>query len=151
MAVQTIKISRAGLHYYIGLSTDTKPVVTTVPVGSWFWESDSELLFRAAASAWTLYRVAASVVDHALTPKGYEQVTGLSAVKALTVPNGAVFALIQAETQAVRWRDDGVNPSASVGMRMTTTDVALWYTGTLSAFRAIEETPSAKLNVSYYG
>lgn len=80
---------------------------------------------------------------------GYQQITSLSAATALTVPSGATLALIVAETQAVRWRDDGVNPTASVGMPMAT-GVSLSYDGDLKAIRFIQQTASATLNVSYY-
>lgn len=86
----------------------------------------------------------------ALTPLGYQQITSLSSAASLTVPTGATCALIQAETQAVRWRDDGTNPTASVGMVLDAGS-DLFYTGSLAAFRAIQTTASAKLNVSYYG
>lgn len=95
-------------------------------------------------------RADARVVDGTLEPLGYQQVTVLNSAAALTVPTNARVALIQAEAQAVRWRDDGTNPTASVGMRMTTTDPGLWYIGDLAAVRFIEETAGAKLNVSYY-
>ncbi len=88
--------------------------------------------------------------DAVLKPLGYEQVTGLSAVKTLTVPDTARAALIVAETQAVRWRDDGTNPTASVGMPLAV-DTPYWYTGDLGAIKFIEAVASAKLNVSYYG
>lgn len=91
----------------------------------------------------------AHVVDGTLIPLGFEKVTGLSAVKALTVPAGARVALIQAEAQNVRWRDDGVNPTATDGMLLkTTTD--FWYTGELSALRLLETAASATVMASYY-
>lgn len=80
---------------------------------------------------------------------GYQQITSLSASTALTVPTGATMALIVAETQAVRWRDDGTAPTASVGMPLAT-GVSLSYDGDLKAIRFIEQTASAKLNVAYY-
>lgn len=83
-------------------------------------------------------------------PLGYQQITSLSSAVALTVPQGAKRALIQAEAQDVRWRDDGTNPTASVGMIIAVGD-KLPYTGSLGAIRLIEVTASAKLNVSYYG
>lgn len=85
-----------------------------------------------------------------LTAKGYQQITSLSAAAALTVPSGATVALIQAETKDVRWRDDGTNPTTSVGM-IIPAGTSLFFTGSLSAFRVIETAASAKLNVSYYG
>jgi hypothetical protein len=80
---------------------------------------------------------------------GYQQITSLSASTALTVPVGANLALIVAETQAVRWRDDGTAPTASVGMPLAT-GVSLSYDGDLKAIRFIEQSASATLNVSYY-
>ena len=88
---------------------------------------------------------------------GYQQLTSLSASSALTVPTQdkqgnrkqPTFALITAETQGVRWRDDGTAPTASVGMPLAA-GVTLQYDGDLTGIRFIEQTASAKLNVSYY-
>lgn len=82
-------------------------------------------------------------------PLGYQQVTGLSAVKTLTVPADTRIALIQPEAQNVRWRDDGTNPTASVGM-IITADSILTFDGDLSTMEFIEVAATAKLNVSYY-
>lgn len=86
-----------------------------------------------------------------MTALGYQQITSLSSATALTVPNGATKAVIKCETQAVRWRDDGTNPTSTVGMPMATTDAPFEYTGSLSAIKFIEQSASAKLNVAYYG
>lgn len=80
---------------------------------------------------------------------GYQQITSLSASTALTVPSGTTLALIVPETQNVRWRDDGVAPTTSVGMPIFV-GASLSYDGDLNKIRFIEETASAKLNVSYY-
>jgi len=80
---------------------------------------------------------------------GYQQITSLSASTALTVPSGATLALIVPETQAVRWRDDGTAPSATVGMPLAV-GVPLMYDGNLQNIKFFEQTASAKLNVSYY-
>jgi len=80
---------------------------------------------------------------------GYQQITGLSTVKTLVPPDGATYALIQAEAQSVRWRDDGTNPSASVGM-IITANTYLEYTGNPATFKFIEVTSGAILNISYY-
>jgi len=80
---------------------------------------------------------------------GYQQITSLSASAALTVPSGATLALIVPETQNVRWRDDGTAPTASVGMPIFV-GASLSYDGDLNRIRFIEETASAKLNISYY-
>jgi hypothetical protein len=91
------------------------------------------------------------------TRLGYQQITSLSSATGLTVPtrdlNGLnqkpVIALITPETQAVRWRDDDVNPTASVGMPLAA-GVTLQYDGDLTKIKFIEQTASAKINVSYY-
>jgi len=80
---------------------------------------------------------------------GYQQITSLSAATGLTVPVGATSALIVASSQAIRWRDDGVNPTASVGMPVTI-DTYFSYDGDLNRIRFIEQLSGAALNVSYY-
>jgi len=80
---------------------------------------------------------------------GYQQITSLSSAAGLTPPQGATMALIVAETQGVRWRDDGTNPTASVGMPIAA-GAYLNYDGDLNRVKFIEQTASAKLNVSYY-
>lgn len=80
---------------------------------------------------------------------GYDQVDDLSSVVSLEPPAGTTLTVIQVEGQSVRWRDDGEDPSASVGMRITTSG-EMRYDGDVSAVRFIEEQASAKMNVSYY-
>ena len=88
---------------------------------------------------------------------GYQQITNLSASVGLTIPtttpeglNGKpVFALIIAEGAPVRWRDDGIAPSTTVGMPIAV-GVPLQYDGDLSKIRFIQQSASAKLNISYY-
>jgi hypothetical protein len=80
---------------------------------------------------------------------GYQQITSLSSATALTVPTGATAALIVASTQNIRWRDDGTNPTASVGMPVLV-DTYFTYDGDLSRIRFIEQSSGAVLNVSYY-
>jgi hypothetical protein len=90
------------------------------------------------------------VVDGGLQPKGWQRITSLSAAAGLTVPTGARVALIQCETQNVRFRDDGTNPTATVGMLLVAGNPPILYTGDLHAVKFIEATVSASLNVSYY-
>jgi hypothetical protein len=89
---------------------------------------------------------------------GYQQITGLSVAKSLTVPTRdpstgltvkANFALITPDTNGVRWRDDGTAPTSSVGMPLAA-GVTLQYDGDLSKIQFIESTASAVLNISYY-
>jgi hypothetical protein len=85
-------------------------------------------------------------------PLGYQKITSLSSATALTVPSGAVRCLVIAETQAVRWRDDGTNPTSTVGMPLA---VGVPYTferlDVLPVLKFIEQTASAVLHISYYG
>lgn len=88
---------------------------------------------------------------------GYQQLGTLTSSTGLTVPSltpdglnaKPVFALIVAEGAPVRWRDDGTAPTASVGMPLVV-GVPLQYDGDLTKIRFIEQSVSAKLNISYY-
>jgi hypothetical protein len=82
---------------------------------------------------------------------GYQQVTGLTTAQALTVPDGTSFALIVATGTAVRWRDDGTDPTATVGMPLAVDKDLVYGSGQLSRLRFIETAATAVLNVSYYG
>lgn len=88
-------------------------------------------------------------------PLGFQQIAVLTASTGLTVPGASTgilparMAIIHAEAQPVRWRDDGVAPTATVGMRLQPGQ-ELKYDGDLNAIRFIEETASAKINISYY-
>lgn len=89
------------------------------------------------------------IIDGPLKPAGYQQITSLSTSTALTAPSGSVLAVIQAEDQDIRYRDDGTAPTASVGM-VIEAGQTLVYNGSLSALRLIQAASSAKANVSYY-
>lgn len=80
---------------------------------------------------------------------GYQQITSLGSAVGLTIPAGAIYAAIRAEAQAVRWRDDGTNPTAAVGTPLEVGET-LNYDGNLAAIKFIEQVGGAKLNVSYY-
>lgn len=85
-------------------------------------------------------------------PLGFQQLTAvqLASAQPLTVPNGAILAVIQAATGAVAWRDDGTAPTASVGMAIAA-GAELQYNGDLSAIQLILATAGAIANISYYG
>lgn len=90
-----------------------------------------------------------SIIQGYLKPLGYQQITSLAAATALTPPNFARLAMIQAESQSVRWRDDGTNPTAAIGMILVANDILL-YSGDFAAIKLIEVTGSAKVNITYY-
>lgn len=81
---------------------------------------------------------------------GYQQITALSASTALTVPAGTSMAIITPETQAVRWRDDGTAPTATVGYPLAVGSELRYTAGQLSSLRFIEQVASAKINITYY-
>jgi hypothetical protein len=79
---------------------------------------------------------------------GYQQITSLATAASLTVPTGAVMAVVVPETQGVRWRDDLTDPTAVVGMPLAAGGV-LEYDGNLRNIRFIQQAASAVLNISY--
>lgn len=90
-------------------------------------------------------------------PVGYGQWLTLSPAKKLTdppdtgvsMPNMSCRCLIQAEGGDVRWRDDGVAPTASLGM-VIKQDQTLEYEGDLAKIQLIEVAAAGGINVSFY-
>lgn len=91
------------------------------------------------------------VVDAYRTPINYEQLLDLSSAVGLTANtyDDATYAIVQAQDQDVRWRDDGTVPNAGTGMVLAAGQ-SMAYFGDLSAIKFVETAASAKLNVSYY-
>lgn len=84
-------------------------------------------------------------------PRGYVQLTGMSAATNLpSVPARTRHILITVEAQGVRWRDDGVAPTASVGMPLAAGQT-FEYLGNANTIQFIQQVSGAILNVSYYG
>jgi hypothetical protein len=87
---------------------------------------------------------------------GYQQITPNSATS-LTVPalapdgskQQATFAVFTPEGQTVRWRDDGTDPTTTVGMPIYV-GTSFFYDGDLTKIRFINAVSGGKLNVSYY-
>lgn len=82
---------------------------------------------------------------------GHQQITSLSAATAPTIPAGTQMLMAQAETQNVRWRDDGTDPTSTVGQVLTVGSTLQYDAAQFARLKFIEVTASAKLNVSYYG
>jgi hypothetical protein len=80
--------------------------------------------------------------------QGYQQLA-VDTAQSLTVPTGAAYALVVAEGQAVRWRDDGTPPGATVGMPLAVGTYRLFDTA-LARLQFIGQAAGAKVNVSYY-
>lgn len=62
---------------------------------------------------------------------------------------GPTMAVIQAEAQALRYRDDGVDPTAAIGM-LIPANTSINYDGNLNAIRIINGAAGAIANISLY-
>jgi hypothetical protein len=84
-------------------------------------------------------------------PKGYQKIAAatLATATALTPPAGANFAFISVTDANVRYRDDGVDPTATDGFPLTPGDV-LEYDAALASPKFILESGSPILHVQYY-
>ena len=66
------------------------------------------------------------------------------------IPTGATYALMQAETQSIRWRDDGVAPTSSIGMLLAS-GISVWLRSLdLSAVQIIRTVAGGITNISFY-
>jgi hypothetical protein len=114
--------------------------------------SDPTLALPVRLSNGTAFYVAGSGgggAPYGATPRGYQQITGMSAATALTPPGGATFAVVTAEGVDVRWRDDGVAPTATVGMLLYAGNT-IEFSGDLATVQFIQTAAGSILNVSYY-
>jgi hypothetical protein len=86
-------------------------------------------------------------------PCGYLQVT-VTTVQSLTIPaacgSNPTLAVIRAEAQAVRYRDDGVAPTATVGQPIAVTDAPIAYKGIISALQFIAQVSGGIVDVLLY-
>ena len=74
---------------------------------------------------------------------------GLHQGSLVAIPDGAQFAIVSVENQSVRWRDDGTDPTASVG-HLLTAGTYVWFTQWLTKLNFIEVTAGAKMTASFY-
>jgi hypothetical protein len=67
------------------------------------------------------------------------------------IPNGTQILLITPQTQAIRWRDDGGIPTATVGYPLAA-GIELRYTGQgFANLRVISQVAGAIVNCAAYG
>lgn len=83
----------------------------------------------------------------------YTQETSIDSAKTLSLPTGCRKVLLQAEAQNVRYRLDGTNPAAGVGMLCLTgahqpTEVQMQEG--VTSIKVIGAASGAKLNVTTY-
>lgn len=86
-------------------------------------------------------------------PKGYEQLTvSTTAVALASIPAGASRAIVMVEAQPMRYREDAVNPTASVGVLcVAATRFELESRKAIEGFRAIRSGGTdSVLSVLYY-
>jgi len=73
----------------------------------------------------------------------------ISTAVSLLPPDGASWALIQTLSAPIRWWDDGSTPTVSQGFLLAA-GLYLEFTGEFSKFKAIAESGTPTLNVSFY-
>lgn len=87
-------------------------------------------------------------------PLQFKQVTVSTAAVGLTPPSTANAVIIITETDTIRWRDDGTDPTSTVGMPCTAYNVIQLEDPTqIANFRAIRDTSASSdvtLNCSFY-
>ncbi len=91
------------------------------------------------------------IVETNFKPKGYQQL-GVATATGLTVPAGAIFAYLSAETGPIRWRDDGTSPTGTSGNLIAVADTPFLYRGDLNTIEFIDDgATTGKINVSFLG
>ena len=92
------------------------------------------------------------------TALGYFQITDISTAKGftdadvgqLTIPAETDHILIIPEGAKIRYRDDGTNPTASVGMPIGIEATITYRNTDLTKFKVIQQSAGGKLNGTYY-
>ena len=79
----------------------------------------------------------------------YQQMSVTTVVGLTSPPAQATYAIIIPETNGIRWRDDGTDPTATVGMPVAAGST-LVYDGDLSKIKIVSQTGTATVNVSYF-
>lgn len=60
------------------------------------------------------------------------------------------LAVIKAEAQAIRYRDDGTAPTTTVGQPIAVADAPIQYEGTITALQFIAQVSGGIVNVLFY-
>lgn len=118
------------------------------------------LLLLSACAALMHLPEARAEVGTRYVPCGYQQFASgsLATAQSLTIPgtcsqtNGGLPStiVISVEGQAIRYRDDGTAPTATVGMPLPVGNQPFYYTGTIGAIQFIQQTAGAIVNVAFY-
>lgn len=89
-----------------------------------------------------------------IAPLGYCQLAAISGATAVSTCTGGIpartaWATICVSNAAIRWRDDGTNPTATVGMPVGVGQ-CLYYNSKFSALVVIPQSGSPTLDISFY-
>lgn len=86
-------------------------------------------------------------------PCGYWQAT-VTSLTVVSVPaacgTNPALAVIKSEAQAIRYRDDGVAPTATVGQPIAVADAPIQYEGTISALQFIAQVSGGIVDILFY-
>ena len=87
---------------------------------------------------------------------GYAQLTAIDASTLVSsvaggIPIGTTMILITPQTQAVRWRDDGVVPTATVGYPLAVAAELIYTAQSMANLRFISQVAGAAINIAFYG
>jgi hypothetical protein len=85
-------------------------------------------------------------------PAGFQALTVGNTAVGLTVPTDARYAILRVITEDIRYRDDGTNPTGTVGMLAKVDEfIELTSRQQLAAFKAIRDGGSnGGLEILYY-
>jgi hypothetical protein len=79
---------------------------------------------------------------------GFRQITGLSSAKGCPLANGSAV-MFRPMAQAIRYRLDGVAPTASIGMHVAVGE-CVWFVGDLTKLSFIEVTSGATIDLHVF-
>mgnify|MGYP001061479688 CR=1 FL=1 len=93
--------------------------------------------------------------DKPQVPAGFESITLYTGTegtpKGLTVPSGARFAKIKVVDQTIRYRDDGTDPTSTVGYSVAANgEVDVYSREQLENFKAVSKDTAGGLEILYY-
>ena len=93
------------------------------------------------------------IIAGQVTSLGYCQLTSVSAATPIStcpIPSNATFVNVIIEGQTVRYRTDGVNPTASVGMLLDIGADKVFSVTALKNIKFIETAPTATVDLEFY-
>ena len=81
---------------------------------------------------------------------GYQQIT-VTTTQSLVLADKTAFISIIPEAQAVRWRDDGIDPTATVGQPLAVGQELRYDSRSMAKLRIIAQVAGGIINVTSYG